>query len=81
MKRRVVVTATEDAERSAMYRREFESKLTSDHIERVADELAELLENASKLENLNDYLDEYDLDHIGSAVDALYDFAEARAHE
>lgn len=81
MKRRLVVTANEDAERSAKYQKEFESKLTSEHIESIADELAELLENASKLENLSDYLDEYDLDHIGSAVDALYDFAEARAYE
>lgn len=81
MKRRVVVTANEDAERSAMYRREFESKLTAEHIYKVADELGELLEYASKLENLSDYLDEYDLDHIASAVDALYDFSDARAHE
>ena len=66
---------------SLMARREFERTLTPEHIEKVADELAELLKNASKLDNLSDYLDEYDLDHIGSAVDALYDFAEARAHE
>lgn len=81
MKRRFVITANEDTERSAKYRREFERTLTSEHIEKVADELAELLENASKLDNLSDYLDEYDLDHIGSAVDALYDFAEARDYE
>lgn len=81
MKRKFTVAANEDAERSARYRREFETTLTAEHIESIADELAELLENVSKLDNLSDYLDEYDLDHIGSAVDALYDFAEARAYE
>lgn len=54
MKRRVVVTANEDAERSARYRREFESKLTAEHIYKVADELGELFGYASKLENLSD---------------------------
>ena len=81
MKRKLVVTADKDVERFVRYREEFESKLTSEHIQKIADELAELLENVSKLENINDYLDEYDLDHIGSTVDALYDLAEARDHK
>ena len=80
MKRILSAATTEDSARSEKYRKEFESTLTSQHIEKIADELAELLENASKLDNLSDYLDEYDLDHIGSAVDALYDFAKARSH-
>ena len=50
------------------------------HAEELADGISEFLDRTSKLDNLDDYLDEDDLDHIGKAMDALNDFAVAYAH-
>lgn len=46
----------------------------------IADEISEFLDATSKMSNLSDFLDEYDLEHIGKAQDALYDFAKAYNH-
>lgn len=44
--------------------------------ESIASNIEDLLNNLSNISDLNDYLDEDDLDHIGKAMDALYDFAQ-----
>lgn len=71
----------DDIERAARAEAEWNARLSYKNIERIADDLAQLLEDVDKMDNVNDYLDEYDLDHIGSAVDALYDFAQAKAND
>ena len=71
----------DDIKRAARAEAERNARLSYKNIERIADDLAQLLDDVSKMDNVNDYLDEYDLDHIGSAVDALYDFAQAKAHD
>ena len=47
----------------------------SKHAEELADNIAYFLNRTSKLDNLDEYLDEFDLDHLSNAIDALYDFA------
>lgn len=84
VRRKFTVTASSDNtanSRATSAEAELNERLSYKNIERIADDLAQLLDDVSKLDNANDYLDEYDLDHIGSAVDALYDFAQARANE
>lgn len=71
----------EDIKRAARAEAEWNARLSYKNIERIADDLAQLLDDVSRMDNVNDYLDEYDLDHIGSAVDALYDFAQAKAND
>jgi len=46
----------------------------------IADEISEFLDATSKMGDRSDFLDEYDLEHIGKAQDALYDFAQAYNH-
>lgn len=55
-----------------------EKKLYKD-AEDIADRLSIFLDASGRIENLEDYLDEYDLDNIGRAMDALYDFSHAYA--
>ena len=47
--------------------------------ENIADQLSEFLNDISELPDLSDHLDEYDLDHLGAAMDALYWFAQSYA--
>lgn len=84
VRRKFTVTASsdnDDIKRAARAEAEWNERLSYKNIERIADDLAQLLDDVSKMDNVNDYLDEYDIDHIGSAVDALYDFAQAKANE
>lgn len=46
----------------------------------IADSISEFLDATSRMDDLNDYLDEYDLEHISKAMDALYDAAMYLAH-
>lgn len=55
-----------------------EKKLYKD-AEDIADRLSVFLDASGRIENLEDYLDEYDLDNIGGAMDALYYFSHAYA--
>lgn len=83
-RRKFTVTASSDDDankRAARAEAEWNARLSYKNIERIADDLAQLLDDVSRMDNVSDYLDEYDLDHIGSAVDALYDFAQAKAHD
>lgn len=83
-RRKFTVTASSDddaTKRAARAEAEWNARLSYKNIERIADDLAQLLEDVDKMDNVSDYLDEYDLDHIGSAVDALYDFAQAKAND
>lgn len=83
-RRKFTVMAGSDndaAKRSARAEAEWNARLSYKNIERIADDLAQLLDDVSRMDNVNDYLDEYDLDHIGSAVDALYDFAQAKVND
>lgn len=50
------------------------SKLTDD-AEDIADRISIFLDKTSTIEDLSDYLDSYDLEHIGATMDALYDFS------
>ena len=68
----------DDIKRAARADAEWSARLSYKNIERIADDLAQLLDDVSRMDNVNDYLDEYDLDHIGSAVDALYVFAQTK---
>lgn len=80
-RRKFTVTASSDnadSRRVTGAEAEWSARLSYKNIERIADELAQLLEDVNKMDNVNDYLDEYDLDHIGSAVDALYVFAQMK---
>lgn len=45
----------------------------------IADLLSDWLGEVSDLDNVEDYLDEYDMEHLDNSVDALYDFAKAYA--
>ena len=83
-RRKFTVTASSDnadSRRVTGAEAEWNARLSYKNIERIADDLAQLLDDVSRMDNVNDYLDEYDLDHIGSAVDALYDFAQAKAND
>lgn len=42
----------------------------------IADEIAEFLDKTASIEDINDYLDEYDIEHLTKAVDALTNFAD-----
>ena len=53
-----------------------EKKLYAD-AEDIADRISEFLDRTSKIDNISDYLNEYDFEHIGKTQDALYDFAQA----
>lgn len=77
----VMAGSNDDIKRAARAEAEWSARLSYKNIERIADDLAQLLDDVSRMDNVNDYLDEYDLDHIGSAVDALYDFAQAKAND
>jgi len=57
-----------------------EKKLYAD-AEDIADRLSIFLNSTSRIKNLDDYLDEYDLEHLGKSMDALYDFAQAYSYE
>lgn len=83
-RRKFTVTAgsnNDDIKRAARAEAEWSERLSYKNIERIADELAQLLDDVSRMDNVNDYLDEYDLDHIGSAVDALYVFAQMKSSD
>lgn len=80
-RRKFTVTASSDnadSRRVTGAEAEWSARLSYKNIERIADELAQLLDDVSRMDNVSDYLDEYDLDHIGSAVDALYVFAQTK---
>ena len=49
--------------------------------EDIADKLEAFLDATTRIENLDDYLDEYDLEHLDKAHDALFDFASMYAHD
>lgn len=53
-----------------------ENKLYAD-AEDIADRISEFLDKTSRIDNISDYLDEDDFEHIGKTQDALYDFAQA----
>jgi len=46
---------------------------------RIADDISEFLDFTSRVENLDDYLDEADMDGLSNSLDALYYFAQAYA--
>lgn len=46
---------------------------------KIADLLSDFLGEVAGLENREDYFDEYDDEHLGNAVDALYAFSQAYA--
>lgn len=48
--------------------------------ERIANDIEQFLSDISNIENINDYLDDYDLKDIGKAMDALRDFAQAYSY-
>lgn len=50
------------------------NKLSED-AEDIADRISIFLDKTSTIEDLSDYLDSYDLEHIGATMDALYDFS------
>lgn len=51
-----------------------EKKLYAD-AEDIADRISEFLDETSRIDNISDYLDEDDFEHIGKTQDALYYFA------
>lgn len=53
-----------------------EKKLYAD-AEDIADRISEFLDKTSRIDNISDYLDEDDFEHIGKTQDALYYFAQA----
>lgn len=55
-------------------------KKLSNTAQDIADSISEFLDATSRMDDLSDYLDEYDLEHIGKAMDALYDAAMYLAH-
>lgn len=55
-------------------------KLSKD-AENIADRISEFLDATSRMNDISDFLDEYDLEHIGKAMDALYDVAMMFANE
>jgi hypothetical protein len=44
--------------------------------ENIADYLSQFLNDTSNIENLSDYLDEYDIENLTKSIDALYYFAQ-----
>lgn len=46
---------------------------------KIGDNLVDFLDWTSYCNNLSDYLDEYDMEHLQGAVDVLYDFAQSYA--
>lgn len=55
-------------------------KLSKD-AENIADMISEFLDATSRMNDIGDFLDEYDLENIGKAMDALYDAAQSFANE
>lgn len=49
--------------------------------ENIADHISEFLDATSRLPDLEDWLDQYDLEHLGNAMDCLYDFAQMYANK
>lgn len=56
-------------------------KKLGEDAEGIADKISEFLDATSRVDRLSDFLDEYDLEHIGKAMDALYDVARYFANE
>ena len=52
------------------------AKSLGHYAEEIADEIAEFLDKTASIEDLDDYLDEYDIEHLTKAMDALNSFAE-----
>ena len=48
--------------------------------EGIADDISEFLDETSRIEDLSDYLDKDDLDHLGKSMDALYYFAHSYSY-
>ena len=71
MKRKVVTASTDKATFQRLYK----------SAESIASQIEEFLEATTHVDNLDDFLDEYDLEHIGKAMDALYDAARFFANE
>lgn len=59
----------------------YESKMLWEQAEDIADRLSVFLDATGRISNLEDWLDEYDLDNLGKAMDCLYDFALMYAHK
>lgn len=47
----------------------------AEHAQSIATEIEEFLNETTKIENLENYLDEYDIEHISKAMDALNNFS------
>lgn len=56
-------------------------KKLSNDAENIADSISEFLDATSRMNDIGDFLDEYDLENIGKAMDALYDAARSFANE
>ena len=46
----------------------------------IADDISEFLNATTHIDNIKDYLDDADIEAIGNAADALYDFALLYSH-
>ena len=66
----IIHESLEEAYQDKLYRR----------AQGIADDISEFLDETSRIEDLSDYLDEDDLDHLGKSMDALYYFAHSYSY-